>query len=180
MQTNRISYQEDQSIPVSRSELDHEFEKGQQMLHKELEMVLKAKGKKLRRKIPKAGCYPSEFSEFTMKRVSCTISLSELRKDLSALSTPSDEELQAQQETEKADIRVTKQSRLSMCVGRNCRRVTREDCRPPRSAAEEKRQLQQALRQSLQAHPCVPLVTTASLDSAPPFETCHRLSQTSC
>ena len=177
MQTNRISYQEDQSIPVSRSELDQEFEKGQQMLHKEREMILKAKGKKLRRKIPKAGCYPSEFSEFTMKRVSCTISLSELRKDLSALSN---EELQAQQGTEKANIRVTKQSRMSMCVGRNCRRVTREDCRPPRSAAEEKRQLQQALRQSLQAHPFVPLVTTASFDSAPPFEACHRLSQASC
>ena len=146
-----------EGIPVNTAELDEEYEIGLKLLKKEQEKIRRESFRKPRRKIPKPGCYPQDFSEFTMKRVS-TISISELRKDMLALqSAPNIVSCE-----EKVGVigeiisRDSKKPRLDQFAPRICRRkLDRGDYLPPRSAAEEKRQMQEALRLSVQGHPCV-------------------------
>ena len=138
--------EEDGSVPVSLSELNEEYENGIKMLQIERAKVMQDAKRKPRRKTPKAGFYPPQFSEFTMKRVSCTISLSELRKDMTALTAAAT----SSSESDKNRSFATLDKCLNQFSARECRRkLSPVDCLPPRSAAEEKRQLQAVLRKSM-------------------------------
>jgi hypothetical protein len=72
--------------------LEMEYQRGILAMQIEQAKVRQEERKKPRRKIPKAGCYPSGFSAFTSERVVCTISLCELRKDLVTMASASDPE----------------------------------------------------------------------------------------
>ena len=157
----------DSSILVSRAELGLEYDNCIKLLQLEQDRIIQAEKKKLRRKIPKAGCYPSGFSEFTMKRVACTISLNELRKDLSALTSVLEYPSQSVYFEESGVVdavgpiatcaKTNRQPEAIASAPRNCRRkLTQVDLLLPRSIAEERRQLQEVLRQSVMEQQAVP------------------------
>jgi hypothetical protein len=142
--------------------MELEYDNGIKSLQLEQNKIRQTEKKKPRRKIPKAGCYPSGFSEFTMKRVACTISLSELRKDLSALNcvleSPSQSVYFEENDAGPMDAmgsivtcaKAYRQPEIIASAPRNCRRkLTQGDYLLPRSIAEERRQLQEVLRQSI-------------------------------
>jgi hypothetical protein len=134
--------------------MHREYGNGIKTLQLEKEKICQEAKRKPRRKIPKPGCYPLAFSEFTMKRVSslsCTITLSDLRKDLSALSEVA---ISVPGESGHSSAEVAAEETQRMYCGnvrfsRECRRkLSRMDCLPPRSSAEEQRQIEQVLRKS--------------------------------
>ena len=144
----------DPSLPMSLSEKAAEYDINQRILDKERNMN-KMESRR-RRKVPKPGCYPAGFSEYTMGSVPCTLSLSELRVDLSKcvpqnLSVYFEEAMPA--ESRSAQTRPTKHARppAELPTERfSLRRKTPTGhilC--PRSAAEEARQLSEVLRKSL-------------------------------
>ncbi len=155
--------------------MDLEYDNGIKSLQLERDKIRQTEKKKPRRKIPKAGCYPSGFSEFTMKRVACTISLSELRKDVSALNFDIQYPSQSVyfEESDSVDAmrpisptvtcaKTHRQPDIFASAPRNCRRkLTQTDYLLPRSIAEERRQLQAVLRQSIMEQPKVPLSPAA-------------------
>ena len=161
---------------VSHAEKIQEYENGIRSLQLEQDMIRKEEKKRLRRKIPKAGCYPSGFSEFTMKRAACTISLSELRKDISTLTCVLESPSQSIYFEEKNAVdslapivacsKSLRQPDVFAISPRNCRRkLTHGDYLPPRSIAEERRQLQEVLRQSTMEQPNVPCTDISAKNS---------------
>jgi hypothetical protein len=155
--------------------LELEFEHGIKSLQLEQDKIKQAEKRKPRRKIPKAGCYPSGFSDLTMKRA-CTISLSELRKDLSTLTCIFESNFQSVffEESDAVDAvgpivtfaKTRRQPDIFASAPRNCRRkLTKEDCLLPRSISEERRQLQEVLRQSRMEQPNVPCTVPGDISS---------------
>ena len=158
--------------------MELEYDNGIKSLQLEQNKIRQTEKKKPRRKIPKAGCYPSGFSEFTMKRVACTISLSELRKDLSALNcvleSPSQSVYFEENDAGPMDAmgsivtcaKAYRQPEIIASAPRNCRRkLTQGDYLLPRSIAEERRQLQEVLRQSIMEQQTVPGTTKGEISS---------------
>eukprot|EP00291_Cryptomonas_curvata_P016005 CAMPEP_0172153668 /NCGR_PEP_ID=MMETSP1050-20130122/1585_1 /TAXON_ID=233186 /ORGANISM="Cryptomonas curvata, Strain CCAP979/52" /LENGTH=166 /DNA_ID=CAMNT_0012822255 /DNA_START=27 /DNA_END=527 /DNA_ORIENTATION=+ len=153
-----IQKRRNESILISHDELEMEYQRGVEALQLEQEKVRQEESKKPRRKIPKAGCYPSGFSTFTGKRVACTISLSERRRDL-LLITSGSESIRSGYFNDAGNC--SKQAwELGLDTGskRHCRlNLTLQNFVHPYSAAEERRQLQKVLRQSVQEQPALPL-----------------------
>jgi hypothetical protein len=147
----------DSSIEFSQSEKLAEYEASLSRLQQEAVMI-KLEIRRNRRKIPRPGCYPLGFSEYSMASAPCTLVLSELRNDLSRCSVvppnlsvyfeekmesdsappqpkgPKQARPAAQQPTERFSVRRKTPHGQLLC---------------PRSAAEEARQLDEALRKSL-------------------------------
>jgi hypothetical protein len=151
---------------MSPKEKQREYENNIKSLQIEQQSIRKEEKKRPRRKIPKAGCYPSGFSEFTLKRVACTISLSELRKDISVLTCATESPSQSvyfEESNLVGDLalapivhctKTQRQSDIFASAPRNCRRkLPQGDYLAPRSIAEERRQLQEVLRQSKMEQP---------------------------
>jgi hypothetical protein len=135
-------------IPISHVELEMEYQSSLESLRIEQEKVRQEEGKKPRRKVPKAGCYPSGFSAFTSKRVACTISLSELRRDLLILASASDLETIRSGHINNTVKRASNQE-LHINTRRHCRqKLTVLDFVHPCSAAEERYQLMKVLATS--------------------------------
>jgi hypothetical protein len=145
-----IQKRRDEGILVRHDELEMEYQRGIEALRIEQEKVRQEENQKLRRKIPKAGCYPSGFSAFTGKKVACTISLSELRSDLSILSSGS--ELIRTGYFNDAGNCATQSMALGLDTGskRHCRLNHKlRNFVHPYSAAKERRSLQKVLRRSI-------------------------------
>ena len=164
LQTNRWPPQDrtndmprDSSIPLSPFEKKAEYECNLKNLEKETAMI-QLESRRNRRKIPRPGCYPVGFSEYTMGSVPCTLVLSELRSDLSKCSVvpPSssiyfDEAMSSEAvQPQSRGIKQARQPAQSPIERFSLRRKTPNGqllC--PRSAAEEARQLSEVLRKSL-------------------------------
>ncbi len=149
----------DKSIPISHEELEIEYQRGVKALQIEQDKVRQEESKKPRRKVPKAGCYPSGFSAFTGKRVECTISFSELRKDL-LIMTSASEPIRPEYFNDAGSC--AKQA-LEQGFGSSAKRLCRQNRMlqnfvHPHSVAEERRQLQNVLRQSTLEQPALPYV----------------------
>ena len=133
--------------PISHEEMEMEYQRGVEALRIEQAKVRQDEGKKPRRKVPKAGCYPSGFSAFTFKRVACTISLSELRRDIFIMTSASDPESIRSGYFNNAK-RASEQE-VHINTRRHCRqKLTPQDFGCPYSAAEERRQLTKVLSAS--------------------------------
>jgi hypothetical protein len=131
--------------PVRKHELEMEYQRGVKSYQIELAKVRQEECKKQRRKVPKAGCYPSGFSAFTSKRVACTISLSELRKDLVIMTAAGDPEPNRSGYFNDA-VTCAPEQEMHTNKRRNCRqKITYQDFVRPYSAAEERRQLAKVL-----------------------------------
>lgn len=76
--------------PLSHLELAAEFENGIRIF--EIEQVKQQMETHhiIKKRIPKPGCYPKNFSQYSMQKISCTLTLGELHHDLRALSGTSD------------------------------------------------------------------------------------------
>ena len=133
--------------PISHEELEMEYQRGVEALRIEQAKVRQDESKKPRRKVPKAGCYPSGFSAFTSKRVACTIALSELRRDLFIMTSASD--LESIRSGYLNHSKRASEQEVHINTRRNCRqKLTLQDFVCPYSAAEERRQLTKALSTS--------------------------------
>ncbi len=153
-----IQKHRDESILISHDELEMEYQRGVKALQIEQEKVKQEESKKPRRKIPKAGCYPSGFSTFTGKRVACTISLSELRRDLLLISSGSESIRSGSFNDAGNGQKQAWELGLDTGSKRHCRlNLTLQNFVHPNSAAEERRQLQKVLRQSIPKQSPLPL-----------------------
>ena len=151
-----IQKRRDESILISHEELEMEYQRGVEALQLEQEKVRQEESKKPRRKIPKAGCYPSGFSTFTGKRVACTISSSEIRRDILIITSGSE----SIRPGYLNDGKCSKACELGLDAGskRHCRlNLKLQNFVHPYSAADERRQLQEVLRQSIQEQSALPL-----------------------
>ena len=148
---------------VSPAEKAAEYESGKQALHAEKLQVTLEANRKPRRKVPKPGCYPLGFSLLTMSKAACTLSLHELRCDLSMVTSAAPafpsfyfEEVDCPEQV-KAHARQSK--RVCETVSESPtervsrRKVSHGEYVIPRSAAEERRQLQAVLQRSMQDQP---------------------------
>jgi hypothetical protein len=134
--------------PVSHEDMEMEYQSGVAALLIEQAKIRQDEGKKPRRKVPKAGCYPSGFSAFTSKRVACTISLSELRKDLMIMTSANDSESIPTGQFSHA-VKRASENEVHINTRRHCRqKLTLQDFNCPYSAAEERRQLTKVLSTS--------------------------------
>jgi hypothetical protein len=146
----------DRSVEVIHTEKLIEYAKNLDYLRMERDMVNLEDRKRNKRKTPKAGCYPLGYSEYTMQGVPCTLALNELRIDLSKCSAPPAsssiyfDEVCPMECNSTAVPLVTKRTKPQYAGERLSRRKTsHEEHLRPRSAAEEKRQLEAVLKQSI-------------------------------
>jgi hypothetical protein len=146
----------DRSVPVMQTEKAIEYEKNVSRLQMERDMVNLEGRKRNKRKTPRPGCYPLGFSEYTMQGVPCTLALNELRIDLSkctvvpaSTSIYFDEvgPMECNSTAEPLVVKHTKQQFAGERLSR--RKISHEEHLRPRSAAEERRQLEAVLKQSM-------------------------------
>jgi hypothetical protein len=146
--------------------MNDEFEKGLVALRLERNKTMSDQGRKPRRKVPKPGCYPHGFSSFGMTKNQCSLSLHDIRDDISTLSSAilpqyasvyfeevstsaGNLESECLHQTEKK-VKTINPPKPHLGSGRCVRRkVARSEYLPPRNAAEEKRQLLAVLRRSM-------------------------------
>jgi hypothetical protein len=146
----------DRSVPVMYTEKAIEFEQNISNLQMERDMVNLEGRKRNKRKAPRPGCYPLGFSEYTMQGVPCTLALNELRIDLSKCTiVPAStsiyfDEVGPSGCRSTAEPLVVKHTKQQFPGERLSRRKTSHDEHlRPRSAAEERRQLEAVLKQSM-------------------------------
>ena len=139
-------------LPISTLDKKAEYDTCAANLESERSMVWSERNRR-RKRVPKPGYYSLGFSEYTMAQVPCTLTLSELRKDLSFCSVPP-ANLSIYFE-EKISNNCMLQSKVAQrsqkqVLDRSPRhRAVSSKQRRPRSAAEEQRQLESAIRQSI-------------------------------
>ena len=158
--------------PISLSDKVAEQEVSLRMLQIDRSLLDKERNKERKRKIPKPGFYPQGFSPYTMISVPCTLALREFRKDISQCSIVHESTSiyfdEAVQDPRQNQPLIVKHPRQNVPQERFSRRKASiaEHLRP-RSAAEERRQLNAVLRLSradLQAS----MQGTSALPSPPP------------
>ena len=146
----------DGSIPVSHEELEMEYQRGLKAFQIEQDQIRQEKSKKPRRKIPKPGCYPSGFSTFTDKKVACTISLSELRKDLIIMNSSTDQESirSGYWNYPRAGTKRSGENGVDTGAKRHCRpNLKLQNFVQHYSDSKDRRLLQKVLRQSILEQP---------------------------
>jgi hypothetical protein len=146
-----------ESILISHEDLEMEYQRGVKALQIEQEKVRQEESKKTRRKIPKAGCYPVGFSAFTGERVACTISLSEIRRDLSLITSASESVRSGYLNDVGACTKQIWEQGLDTGSKRHCRlNHMLQNFIHPFSSTEERHPLQKVLRRSI-PEPTTPL-----------------------
>jgi hypothetical protein len=147
---------QDQSVPVMHTEKAIEYEKNVSNLQLERDMINLECRKRNKRKTPRPGCYPLGYSEYTMQGVPCTLALNELRIDLSKCSViPASssiyfDEVGPLECTSTAEPLIVKHTKQQLPGERLSRRkISHDEHLRPRSAAEERRQLEAVLKQSM-------------------------------
>jgi hypothetical protein len=157
LQGASMEISQDRSVQVMQTEKSTEYEKSFGSLQVERDMVNLEGRKRNKRKTPRPGCYPLGFSEYTMQGVPCTLALNELRMDLSKCSAlPAsasiyfDEVGPVECSQSTAKPLVVKHTKPQFAGERLSRRkISHEEHLRPRSAAEERRQLEAVLKQSM-------------------------------
>jgi hypothetical protein len=152
---------EQESILISHDDLEMEYQRGVKALQIEQEKVRQEESKKPRRKIPKAGCYPVGFSAFTGERVACSISLSEIRRDLSIIKSASESIRSGYLDDVGACTKQIWEQGLDTGSKRHCRlNHMLQNFVHPFSATEERCPLKKVLRPSIPEQPNFPLHVT--------------------
>jgi hypothetical protein len=148
----------DGGIPISHEELEMEYQRGLEALEVEQDKVRQEESKKPRRKIPKAGCYPTGFSVFTGKKVTCTISLSEIRKDIAMINSASESNRSGYLNDTGSLAKRAWEQGVDSGTKRHCRlNPTLRNFVHPYSDAEDRREIQHVLRQSMLEQTALPL-----------------------
>jgi hypothetical protein len=155
---NEDNFTTDLSVPVSLKDLDGEYEQGLLAMQSEQSRVMLEQGRKQKRRAPKPGCYPVGFSTFKMTKNQCSLSLHEVRDDISTLrsaiaatctSVYFDEAMPSMSASSSSHFQKS-QPRQEGAVGRYVRRkISQGKYLSPRNAAEERRQLQAVLQLSI-------------------------------
>ncbi len=146
---------QDFSKQISDSEKSAEQEKNSISMQLDRDMASLESRKRPRRKIPRPGCYPYGFSEYTMHGVPCTLALKEIRGDISkcSVTTESTTVYFDEMGTGERSSRAETSTRQQLPAGRwSKRKPSQEAHLRPRSAAEERRQLEAVLLQSMQEY----------------------------
>jgi hypothetical protein len=151
-------------IQLTAVDLNLEYKKSLEMLDDERLKMMMEQGRKSRRKAPKPGCYPQGFSSYRMTKNQCSLSLHDIRDDMSALASIISakytsvyfEEVTATGTgmlvpSENTKEKISQHPQPQIGVGRCVRRKAAcVEMLQPRTAAEERRQLLAVLQRSVQ------------------------------